>query len=432
MKFLLTFFRKLFISGFEPSEEDFLAIENIKLPKDKGVVLIDNDKVSSDTEVDTFNNFLTHLIDIYEEIDIIEENSGGKTYSFKDIKYDNSNTHYNLINKASNIRVSFLHFLLDLVNNTPKNKVSHFHDRFISHIFNSVLETKLKLSEKDLDKFFFFRNENWIYDEVLHRKTLSYPVEHCMAFFDISTEILIKKIEAYSYKNPLSKKLLDFYKNSRTLSRYLFIERPLNRRTVYRVLTNTKYLENKLPFFLLEDYFGKKTNKILLRINEVKGILFSELLQLLSSETKETDKKERQINELIEKIETNFFVTTSIDMLKLVSGFKPLLEIEYTDRYFSRMFIENINITLQLLKILQRLILTQEVPINILETIILRSHHLKEDEYRLGRESIKLGNICIEILANDYGKKGTEKLVDINEKTTYKRLKNKISKELDK
>lgn len=439
MQFILQYIKNLFTkefeTDFEPSKEDLLALENIKLNKDKEVVLIDNNEVSSDKkEVDTFKNHLSLLIDIYEEVEILEEKGNGfngeEIYYFRGINYKNSVSYQTLIREPSITQISFLFFLLDIVNNTPKNTLSHFHNRYLSNIFESILKGKVKLSKKEFDKLFLFENENWTYDVKTGYRSCSSSVDGCVSSFDISNYVLLDKAIAYSFNKPLSKKVIKHIQKTYILKVHPSSQRFYVSIKAHRILINSKYIESEIPFFLLPDYFGKKINKLLLKTEEMKAVIFSEILRIHSKKSREFAKSNKKIDELIERIGLDFFEETTLTIIDSVVKFKSHLKIIGSTKYYQKLFEENITIVFALFTTLDRLLLIEKIPSNNLILIIIRSYSLKGDEKGLGNGSMKIGNLCITLLAENYNTEGKEKLQKLYNETKYKRLKNRIDKAL--
>ena len=133
-----------------------------------------------------------------------------------------------------------------------------------------------------------------------------------------------------------------------------------------------------------------------------------------------------------------FFTDISIKILDLVTEYKPNVRLvcflrdrkQPYRKYYIRMFEENMILVFNLLITLEELVLVEKLSSSTLITIIKRSYSLKDDIVFLGRGSIKIGNICIKILASNLVENGEEALRNLNNETRYKNLKKKITKAL--
>lgn len=406
MKNFITYLKEVFKPSFQTSEDAILVTQKHNLEEDLDVL---------DTTIKEHNVNLETLLAIYDELEVEIERVNLNEYRFEEIEFLQSFTYYDFIGEPSNVRVSFLYFLIVVAKDSPES-ISHFDQLFISDLFNSILGTNVDLTEKDIFNFYSFSK---------NKRVLN---------FHIPTKLLIKKIRDYAIQNTLSERLISHIQKNILLNLYPITYESATFEEANRIVTDYKYREEEIPFFLLPDYFGKKVNTILLTMDKTKAIAFSEILQMISLDELDTVKKE-EIQEVIKYIGIDAFIKISNDILKVAASFKPKLKMSvywyevdkkysHTKNYF-KMFHENVVIVSGILKMLNSYALIKEVPISILETILKRSYTLKK-ELRLGKYSTDLGDLCLKILASDYGEEGVEKLKEIYNETKYKRVRKKI------
>lgn len=430
MKSLFLYIKQLFKPSFTPSDEDLQVLEKQSVNENEDFTYFEDTTKVSKKNIAPHNIHLTTLLTIYKEVELLlEEDLAINTDEDPNLRYKkyylNSATYNNLTNQSSKVRISFLFFLLEIVNNTPKNTITHFHDFFLANLFNSILERDLNFSASDFDAFFFFVNKNWTYVEdtknIYGRRYSSLTADKCVIYFNIDYSLLIEKSRQYSFKKSLNKKVIAYLKEKHITRVHPSVIQFNYTPTAYRILQNNKYLENKSPFFLLPDNFGKNVNKLLVNTDE-NTVLFSELLQLFAEKLR----VEKEIDAIVPKIDPDFFITTSLKIIDYAVRFKPHLRLMEKSKYYQSLFDENIEIIYELINTLERLSLSKKITSDDLFIIIKRSYSLKEGAIGLGKGTVKIGNLCIQLLANNYGKKGITILKKLHTETSYKRLKKKI------
>lgn len=410
MKFFLKYIKAFFKPKFQPSEQDLLILEGKENEVKGALQKIENSKLN------TYDLNVNLLVNIYEEVDIIREKIyGTDNYYLKKIDYKNSIVYYDLLSSDSKTRIQFLYFILKLVNNSFNKKVTHFHKEFLSNLFNSILQTEIEFQDEDFLNFLNFKNRNRI------------P-------FEISKKLLFKIIITYSFKNTLSEEFLKLIRKRFVLEVNLSAYDYNYTEPVYRVLTNAKYFNRKIPFFLLPDYFGNKVNGLFFKMDEDNAIVFSEVLQLSSLNLKK-DSFYPKVQKLINDIGTLFFIETCIKVLEFVGRFKPKVRITCSlyhneenyicSKFYAGMFQENFTIVYGLLKTLERETIVQNIPPSILVKIAKRSYSLKENE-RLRKGATKLGDLCLKLMAYNYGSRSEKILKKFYTEITYKRVRKKI------
>lgn len=409
MNFILKYINQLFTPKFKPSEEDLSVLEHIS----KETVHDQNIEVQKEDEV---SSNLKFLLLIYDELEAERKKALLNKYGSFEIDFTESSTYYELINEPHRRRISFLCFMIQLVKKEIE-EAPHFNTLFISKLFNAVLNTRLNLSEQNIVDFFLLSNSNEL------------------AYFHIHTDILLEKIKTYSNENEISKKLIALIRKKVFVNLYGSSYETTTYKKASRILTNWKFRAYKIPFLLLPDYFGNKVNAILVNSEKQKAINLSEILQLLSSPKKEAIYT-KKVTTLIIGIGVESFTSLTIEILKLASEFKPKLR---STAYWSStekkhikttsyigMFEENLIIVSELLKTLKREALVQNISSDIVAKIAKRSYSLK-DNTRLRKGTATLGNLCLDLLAYDLGCEGKEKLKELYNETTYKRVKKRIN-----
>lgn len=436
MKNILDYFKSLFIPEvkveFEPSEEDLSILNTIEAAKDE-ISLIEPAPVITPYEAN-----LSKLLKIYEEADIIlKDIEDSRRLNLKGVDYDISDTYQELIIEPSKVKISFLYFILKLIETPPRNTFTHFHKQFLSNIFNSIIATKVNLSNKDFENFILFENKNRLFYKESKDDYSFEAIDECFKNFRVDQSLILQKAAVYSYKKKLTEATLKQLREEYLLNRHPSVGRIFyNAKSIYRIFTNTKYVPNKIPFFLLTDYFGKKVNQLLLNSNDTKSSLFSEFLQSIATDKKLNDKQ----HQLIENMGVDFFTDTSIKILDLVAVYKSDLRLvcfwngrkERYRKLYNRMFEENITVVFRLLTVLDELVLLEKLSSSTLIIIIERSYTHRTNIEFLGAGAVKIGNVCIKILASQLVENGEEALKNLYNKTKYKSLKKKITKELSK
>lgn len=413
MKFLLTYFRNLFTkefeSEFEPSEEDLLAIENIKLHKD--MFSFEEESTSDRQEEKDYQEKinLNLLLEIYDEAklktDITSFNS--TVINFKELDEYNS-----FLKEDSETKVQFLYFLIKMIK-TPLLETSNIDERFKAKLFGSILETKLIITNKNMIDFFLFWNKQEFF---------------CLW---VPERIIIQKVKQLAKDKRINNELI------KILERYVFRYSRLSsyENEVYlRVITDYKYRKETIPFFLIPDNFGKNTNKVLLNSEEEQAILLSNILELLSLK-KKTKSQEEKLEQALKEIDGDFFLHTCINLLEFSANFKPKMVMIFFWQSWKKKKIllkeylgmcnENLTIVFELVKILQQKELINKIPIEIITTIAKRSYTVKQ-EFRLSSGATKLGDLSIEILVSNFESKGKLKLKEIYNEVPYKKVKKKI------
>lgn len=406
MKFIFKHIRQLFKPKFKPSEEDLLILRNKK-----------NNNESFKEVEDRSNEYhsnLKVLLTIYNEAKLKTK----KVYfEAAYIEFKKIIEYKHLIHQHSEVRISFLYFIIKVVK-IPPGSVAHIDEGFKTTLFASILATKLHLTNKNIvDFFFFWKSKDYYY-------------------LKIPLSLLVKKMTDLSdeknINNTLIRVLQAHIRNDVGVSDYSTYEKEIER--IDRVITDYKFKKENIPFFLLSDFFGNKVNTILLDLNEEKAVVLSQILQIIAIK-KRTEFQKQKVEELINQIGIDFFLDFSINSLQSITVFKPKIKLNtFWDDYEQKnvyeksyigMFNENILIIYGLLIVLEEISLIKKTPINHIKMIAKRSYTLKK-EFRLGRSSTKLGDLCIEILAKNYEEEGEKKLKEIYNEITYKNVQKKI------
>ncbi len=409
MNFILKYINQLFTPKFKPSEEDLSVLEHISKET------VHNKDIEAQKEDEADSN-LKFLLLIYNELKAERKKGLLNKYGSFEIDFTESSTYYELISEPYKRRISFLYFMVQLVKKEIK-EAPHFDTLFISRFFNTILNTKLNLSEQNIVDFFLLSNSN----EFPH--------------FHIHTDILLEKIETYSNENEISKKLITLIRKKVFVNLYGSSYETTAYKKASKLLTNWKFRAYKIPFLLLPDYFGNKVNAILINSEQQKAMNLSKVLCLLSSPQKKVN-YHKEITQLITLIGIKPFTNLTNDILKLASSFKPKIRVTAfwsstekkhikTTSYIG-MFEENLIIVSELLKTLKREALVHNISSDIIAKIAKRSYSLK-DNIRLRKGTTTLGNLCLELLAYDLGSEGKEKLKELYNETTYKRVKKRIN-----
>lgn len=399
MKLLLSYFRDLFKPEFKPSEDDLIILED-----NINSCINDTETIKRKENTTNETHLKLNLISI-----IYNETETLKTYERRNsVLIKESTAYYDLISESSEFRIQFLYILLDCINKDTVQRKTNYDRYFLYDLFNAILETKIDLTDEDFINFFQFK------ERIYFRSNISY-------------QLLINKIFNYPIKKNISKALIDILKTDKKQNYY----------KTKRILTNYQYRNNEIPFFLLPDYFGKKTNTFLLNIEKDNAISLSKTLQfIILNETKNNKSHQQKTDSLVKKLGLNNFVNHSITLLETGANFKPKVKIYCHTLYsqekrtcyktYDRMESENIQLVLGLLKFLIKKSLTKNIPINILEVFIKRGYSFKDDELKLGKNSTQIGSLCISILGYNYNEQGIKKLKEIYSETKYKRVKKEI------
>lgn len=408
MKFIISYIKQLFKPNFELSEED---IEILK------VDTVDNEDSKETEEISTYQDedHLDLLLGIYNEAVLNDDKlfvaSGFFNFIYlSEYKY--------LIAQNSERIISFLYFLIEVIKLNPA-RTSHISEAFKTKLFADILATELNLTNSHLIDFFVF----WKSIEKYKSK--------------FSFQLITKKIILLSDKESINKELLSLLKryinyniNSYRYNKssHKYIEQ------FYRVITNNEFKDNSIPFVLLPDFFGKKVNKICLTFDKKNDNWLSKFLQILSSKGKERVKKQK-ITKVIENVNEADFIDICIQILELASVFKPKLRLtiiwqSYLKKYVCRkdyfgMFNENILIIHGILEFLIEKSAIKKVSLSTIVIITKRSYIAKQ-EIRLGSSTTKLGDLGLEILGYHYGEEGKEKLQEIYNEISYKKVRKKI------
>lgn len=407
MKFILKYLTQLFKPKFIPTKEDLLILEN-KVNNKENTFETKQDKIAE------YHVNLDILLTIHEQA---KQKTKKVYFDSGYIEFKKLDIYKNFIKQHSEIRVSFLYFLIKVLN-IPPASVYHIQTHFKTALFASVLSTKLNVTDKVLHDFFIFWKSKDYY-------ALKIPLH-----------LLTKKITDFSSEHNLSKAFLStlekYATHIPTVDGYNTHEKDNDR--IYRTIINQKFKKEAPIFFLLPDYFGKKVTEILLQKDHKHKEALATILYLVSLKKKKNNQKQ-QTQDAIDTLGKGLFQKEAIEILRIASAFKPKLKLAVfwhgylrknvcVKSYF-KMFDENVMIICGLLHLLTEHNLIRKLPLQTISAITKRSYTLKQN-IKLARSSTKLGDTCIEILALHCGKEGKKELKNIYNEFTYKNVRRKI------
>ncbi|TCI92317.1 hypothetical protein [Tenacibaculum sp. M341] len=409
MKLLFKYLRGLLKPSFKPSEEDLLILRTKKYGKEESFE-------EKEERENTYHSNLNTLLLIHSEA---KQKTRKAYYNSDRINFKKLIEYSFLVRQHSEVKISFLYFLIKVIK-VPPASLDHVSEGFKIVLFSSIFTSNLHWKSKYMIDFFQFWNSKEYY-------SLKMPLH-----------LFVKEINKLVVENKVNDELI------RALKKYVAKNTSTSNdkeiEDLLRIIT--KHQNKKETFLLLPDYFGKKVNSTVLSSENLNVNDLSQIFQFLS--LKKTKKnEEEQLQNLINDIGYDSFIEISIKTVELAACFKPKMRINVFwhpyyrkhkwEKIYSGMFNENLIIIYNLLELLAKKELVKKIPMKYLTTIAKRSFDLKK-EIRLGKSSTKIGDVCIKILAHNFGKEGVQQLDEIYHEIKYKNVQKKIEtllKEVD-